>query len=82
LERLGFVSRRPSDLDARVVLMSLTEKARRGIARLAVERTHINNLIFGKVTKKDMALLSKNMAKICDQAQGAAMLLKAKIPST
>ncbi len=49
LEKKGYLCRKTSTQDARVVQMSLTDKARKHLNDLADEQTHLNKIIFTQI---------------------------------
>jgi DNA-binding MarR family transcriptional regulator len=54
LEKKGFMRRKSSRDDARVVLMSLTDKTYKYIAKLVYRREELNNFIFGEFTELEL----------------------------
>lgn len=76
LEQSGLLSRRASPVDARIVLMSLTEKARREIARLSVQRNTINEFIFADVSDTRLREVAETLALIKRRIEKAASQLE------
>jgi len=76
LEEAGYLARRPSKLDGRVVLLSLTEKARRELGRIATHRREINDFIFGPIGKRGLTELVSQIDAIQARAEKAAALIK------
>ena len=52
LEKKGFMRRKTSVVDARVVNMSLTDKTYKQIAGLAAQQEELNNFIFADLTER------------------------------
>jgi MarR family transcriptional regulator, organic hydroperoxide resistance regulator len=75
LEEAGLLRRKPSSQDARVVLMSFTDKARRELERLAERRRQINDLIFAGVNQRELAELVGLLGRVSDGARNAAAAL-------
>lgn len=75
LERHGFLARETSPLDARVVLMSLTNKARKEIARLEARRKTVNDFIFADLTDKALGETTETLALIRRRVERAALQL-------
>ena len=77
LEEAGLLRRIVSALDARVVLMSFTEKARRELARLAARRRQINDLIFAGINQRELTELVSKLGLVRDGSRNAAAALGA-----
>lgn len=77
LEQLGLVSRYPSPHDGRVVLMSLTEKARTRIKEFSGTRRDANDLIFRDMTANDLASLVSKLAYLQTGVESAATVVRA-----
>src|SRR4051812_17504684 len=54
LEKKGFMRRKTSKADARVVQMSLTDKAYKYIASLAAQQEEVSNFIFGEFSDQEL----------------------------
>jgi DNA-binding MarR family transcriptional regulator len=54
LEKKGFMRRKASGEDARVVQMSLTDKTYKHIAGLASQQEELNNFIFGEFSDREL----------------------------
>lgn len=72
LEKKGFLRRKTSQVDARVVQMSLTDKTYKHIARLASQQEEINDYIFSELTNREfsdftgkLTALKKRFEKAC-----------------
>jgi DNA-binding MarR family transcriptional regulator len=62
LEKKGFVRRKTSSEDARVVKMSLTDKAQKNVARLAVQQETLHEFIFAEINSRDLTNLATHLA--------------------
>lgn len=80
LEDLGFVARRSSLQDGRVVLLSLTDKARREIGALARRRQQVNDFIFGGLSDSELALLVRQSDAIRTRLERATLMVKLDAP--
>ena len=78
LEAGGFLSRRSSEEDARVVLLSLTERTRRGLQKIAPQRNEIKDFIFSELTDRDLKDFSATMSSLRAQIERAGLILKAR----
>ena len=74
LEMAGLVRRTTSPVDARIVLLSLTEKARKEMEKLAERRKQLQESIFEGIseravneTKKTLATLNRRIARAVQQ---------------
>jgi DNA-binding MarR family transcriptional regulator len=72
LEKRGFVRRRPSKDDARIVKMSLTDKTSKHLASLAAQQETLNEFIFAEFSARELddvtnklAALKKRLEKAC-----------------
>lgn len=54
LESIGYIKRTASKLDARVVLLSLTDRAIKTIAAFSDQREQVNEFIFGILSPKEL----------------------------
>ncbi|SDN76829.1 MarR family winged helix-turn-helix transcriptional regulator [Afipia sp. GAS231] len=54
LEKKGFLRRKPSTEDARIVLMSLTDKTYKQMAGLAAQQEALNEFIFAELSNKQL----------------------------
>jgi DNA-binding MarR family transcriptional regulator len=75
LEADGMVARRSSDRDARVVLLSLTEAARRRLAKIAPRRKEINDFIFSQPSARALKELADTMSSIRGRLEQASLML-------
>jgi DNA-binding MarR family transcriptional regulator len=55
LEKKGFLRRKTSDDDARVVQMSLTDKTYKHIASLASQQEELNDFIFAEFSERELS---------------------------
>lgn len=72
LEKKGFVRRKTSQVDARVVQMSLTDKTYKHIAGLASQQEELNDFIFSELNHREFSdftgkitALNKRFEKAC-----------------
>jgi DNA-binding MarR family transcriptional regulator len=75
LEASGYLTRRNSAKDARVVLMSLTEQTRRKLTAIAPRRRELNDFVFSQIDKASMKTLSEAMSLIRTKLERAVILL-------
>jgi MarR family transcriptional regulator, organic hydroperoxide resistance regulator len=54
LEKKGFLRRKPSTEDARIVLMSLTDKTYKQMAGLAAQQESLNEFVFAELSNKQL----------------------------
>jgi DNA-binding MarR family transcriptional regulator len=79
LEKLGFVRRITSSEDARVVLMSLTDKACKEIANLQNVRQPIRDSIFSEFDEKELRNINEKLSALRERFQRAAKRLAAEL---
>lgn len=77
LEKLGLMRRIPSKEDARVVLMSLTDKAHKQIANLYARRIVSDNLVFADFSEQTMRDLNAKLETIKNRLARAAQVIAA-----
>ena len=72
LEKKGFIRRKPSSEDARIVKMSLTDKTYKHLASLAAQQESLNEFIFAEFSAGEvdeltgkLASLKKRLEKAC-----------------
>jgi DNA-binding MarR family transcriptional regulator len=75
LEKNGFVRRVPSRQDARVVLMSLSDKASKKIAMLGSRRDSLSDFVLSDFDKKSLHNLTTQLGKMKNRLQKAAVIL-------
>jgi DNA-binding MarR family transcriptional regulator len=73
LEKKGFVRRRSSEDDARVVQMSLTDKTYKQIANLASRQDELNDFIFAEMDDRDLAELIGKLAQLKNRLEKASV---------
>jgi MarR family transcriptional regulator, organic hydroperoxide resistance regulator len=76
LEKAGFVSRTSSPVDGRIVLMSLTEKARTGITHLSARRRKLNDAIFADLDNETLQEVREALSTIRRRMEKAALQLQ------
>jgi DNA-binding MarR family transcriptional regulator len=79
LEKHGFMRRVASKEDARVVLMSLTEKAHKQIANLYSRQVVADNLVFSDFTDQSLRDLNSKLATIKERLSKAAQVIAVEI---
>jgi MarR family transcriptional regulator, organic hydroperoxide resistance regulator len=77
LEKKGFMRRKTSDEDARVVQMSLTDKSYKHIAGLASKQEELNNFIFAEFSDRELSDFTARLAALKNRLEKA--LLKVAI---
>ncbi len=66
LERLGFIDRRPSQKDKRVVRIYLNERGKREFARYLVRSGATMEKVFSKLSARDVARLKRILQNLRD----------------
>jgi MarR family transcriptional regulator, organic hydroperoxide resistance regulator len=79
LEKHGFMRRVPSKEDARVVLMSLTDKAHKQLANLYSRQVVADNLVFSDFSDQTFRDLNLKLSTIKDRLAKAAQIIAADI---
>jgi MarR family transcriptional regulator, organic hydroperoxide resistance regulator len=64
LEKKGFLRRKPSPDDARVVQMSLTDKTYKHLASLASQQEELNEFIFAELDNQELDELTNKLAAL------------------
>ncbi len=64
LEKKGFVRRKPSTEDARIVQMSLTDKSAKQLANLAEQQDALNEFIFSEFNSRELDEFTKKLAAL------------------
>ncbi|MGL5168589.1 MAG: MarR family winged helix-turn-helix transcriptional regulator [Afipia sp.] len=77
LEKHGFMRRVPSKEDARVVLMSLTDKAHKQIANLYSRQVVADNLVFSDFSDQTFRELNTTLSTIKERLAKAAQVISA-----
>jgi MarR family transcriptional regulator, organic hydroperoxide resistance regulator len=75
LEKNGFMRRVPSRQDARVVLMSLTDKASKKIALLASRRDSLSDFVLADFDDGALLDMTSQLSKLKSRLQKAAVML-------
>jgi len=76
LETEGLLRRESSEEDARVVLLSLTEKARRQLDSISPQRKSSNNFIFSELDDAALKDLLNTMSSVRTRLEQAALELQ------
>lgn len=79
LEKKGFVRRRPSTEDARIVQMSLTDKTYKHLAGLAERQEALNEFIFSELNDKQLDDLNNTLAALKSRLEKATVKVTADI---
>lgn len=79
LEKHGFMRRVPSREDARVVLMSLTDKAHKQIANLYSRQVVADNLVYADFSDQTMRELNAKLTTMKERVAKAAQVLAAEL---
>jgi DNA-binding MarR family transcriptional regulator len=79
LEKLGFMRRTTSSEDARVVLMSLTDKACKEIANLQNMQQPLRDSIFSEFDEKALRNINEKLSALSERFQKAAKRLAAEL---
>lgn len=75
LEKNGFMRRVPSRQDARVVLMSLSDKASKKIAMLASRRDTLSDFVLADFDNEALQDITDQLGKLKSRLQRAAVML-------
>jgi DNA-binding MarR family transcriptional regulator len=73
LEKKGFVRRRPSKDDARIVKMSLTDKASKQLASLAAQQEALNEFIFAEFSARELDEMTNKLAALKKRLERACL---------
>jgi len=73
LEKKGFMRRKTSGDDARVVQMSLTDKTYKHIAGLTSQQEELNNFIFAEFSDGDLSELTVKLAALKGRLEKASL---------
>jgi MarR family transcriptional regulator, organic hydroperoxide resistance regulator len=79
LEKHGFMRRIPSVDDARVVLMSLSDKARKQVASLSARQEILNEFIFSDVDDRELRDLNDKLTMLKYRLAKAPLRLAAEM---
>jgi MarR family transcriptional regulator, organic hydroperoxide resistance regulator len=77
LEKKGFLRRKASDDDARVVEMSLTDKAYKHIAGLASQQAELSKFIFAEFSKRELVDFTARLAALKNRLEKASVKVTA-----
>jgi DNA-binding MarR family transcriptional regulator len=75
LEKNGFMRRVPSSEDARVVLMSLSDKARKQIATLTSRREGLSQFVFAEFDDRALRDITDQLAALKKRLEKATLML-------
>ena len=75
LEKKGFMRRKTSDDDARVVQMSLTDKTYKHIAALASKQEELNNFIFAEFSDRELSEFTAKLAALKARLEKASLMV-------
>ena len=73
LEKKGFMRRKTSGDDARVVQMSLTDKTYKHIAALTSQQEELNNFIFGEFSDRELREFTGKLAALKNRLEKASL---------
>ena len=73
LEKKGFVRRKPSTEDARIVQMSLTDKTYKHLAGLAAQQEALNDFIFAELGNRELEEITDKLAALQIRLEKACM---------
>ncbi len=73
LEKKGFMRRKSSEHDARVVQMSLTDKSYKHIANLASQQEALNEFIFAEFSDNELEEFTGRLATLKNQLEKACL---------
>lgn len=79
LEKKGFLRRKTSSEDARIVQMSLTDKAYKHLAGLAERREALNEFIFAELNDRQLDDLNDTLAALQSRLEKATLKVAADI---
>jgi DNA-binding MarR family transcriptional regulator len=79
LEKNGFMRRKPSSEDARVVLLSLTDKTYKGLANLATRQESVEDYIFGDLSNEELERFTETLTLLRIRLEKASLRLAAEI---
>jgi len=73
LEKKGFMRRKTSEEDARVVQMSLTDKTYKHLAGLASEQDELNSFIFAEFSDRELSEFAGKLAALKNRLEKASL---------
>ena len=77
LEKKGFLRRKSSSEDARIVLMSLTDKTYKHLAGLASQQEALNEFIFADLNDKQLGDLTETLSRLQNRLEKARLKVAA-----
>jgi MarR family transcriptional regulator, organic hydroperoxide resistance regulator len=78
LEKKGFVRRKPSKDDARIVKMSLTDKTYKQLASLTSQQESLNEFIFAEFSPRDLDDLTTKLTALKKRLEKARLKVAAE----
>jgi MarR family transcriptional regulator, organic hydroperoxide resistance regulator len=75
LEKKGFIRRKTSTEDARIVQMSLTDKTCKHLASLAAQQEALNEFIFSEFDDRELGELTDKLAALQNRLEKACLKL-------
>src|SRR5229473_1636117 len=75
LEKKGFIRRKNSTEDARIVQMSLTDKTYKHLASLAAQQEALNEFIFSELDDREIGELTDKLAALQNRLEKACLKL-------
>src|SRR4030081_3591587 len=75
LEKKGFVRRKTSADDARIVEMSLTDKSHKHMANLASQQEALNEFIFAEFSDRELAEFTGKLASLKNRLEKACLMV-------
>src|SRR5215213_9113357 len=73
LEKKGFMRRKTSEKDARIVQMSLTDKTYKQIASLAAQQEALNEFIFAEFDDRELAAFTGKLTSLKNRLEKACL---------
>jgi len=73
LEKKGFLRRKTSSEDARIVQMSLTDKTRKHLAGLAAQQDALNDFIFAELSDRQLGDLADTLTMLRNRLEKATL---------
>lgn len=74
LEKKGFMRRKASEEDARVVRMSLTDKSYKHMANLAAQQDALNEFIFAEFDERQLSEFTAKLASLKNRLEKACLM--------
>jgi MarR family transcriptional regulator, organic hydroperoxide resistance regulator len=73
LEKKGFLRRKTSSEDARIVQMSLTDKTHKQLAGLAAQQEALNDFIFAELSDRELGDLAETLTMLKNRLEKATL---------